>query len=476
MLFFFLNLSGAGLDGAKGFVADDGGIDDDEGGVGMNEAFEEKFSDSLLDDIFAFGPIERKAAGTHAVVEGKLASEGGSEGEGVDGRDAGAEGGGDAGHASRAGEEKDSLGSELVGEMDAGGDDAIGLAFGMNLFLISDRAGSFDAAGDAIEHFETGAGVLSGGGFARKHNGISPFENGVGDVGNLRSSGQGLGDHAFEHVRGDDDGLHGGDALFDDATLNDGELLVRAFHAQISTGDHDGICDGDDAEDIFDGELVFDLGDNFDLWGVVLVEEGAEGRDVVGITDKGERDPIDACFQSDEKIGGIFLGDGGEIDADAREVDVATISESTGGEDAAVEGVGVFFDDLEVNDAVVDKEFLPGLEIMNEVGIVDGNGGGRSLGINGEDEGLIDFELAGGANGTRADGGTLSIEEQGNFLATIGGEGTKFRNHLANKVVGSVRHVQSKYFGAPVDQLGEGLRIGVFGAESGDEFGTAGVR
>ncbi len=72
-------------------------------------------------------------------------------------------------------------------------------------------------------------------------------------------------------MSGDDDGLHGGDALFDDATLNDGELLVRAFHAQISTGDHDGICDGDDAEDIFDGELVFDLGDNFDILGFVLV-------------------------------------------------------------------------------------------------------------------------------------------------------------------------------------------------------------
>jgi hypothetical protein len=46
---------------------------------------------------------------------------------------------------------------------------------------------------------------------------------------------------------------------------------------------------------------------------------------------------------------------------------------------------------------------------------------------------------------------------------------------LANKVVGSVRHVEAKYFSSSIDELGQGVGIGVFWAESSDEFGAAGM-
>ena len=55
----FLNLSGAGLDGTEGFIADDGGVDDDEGSVRVDETFEKKFPDRLLNDRLAFGAFER---------------------------------------------------------------------------------------------------------------------------------------------------------------------------------------------------------------------------------------------------------------------------------------------------------------------------------------------------------------------------------------------------------------------------------
>ena len=66
----FLNMSGAGLNGAKGFIADDGGVDDDKGSVRVDEAFKKKFADGLLNDRFAFGAFEGETAGTNAVVEG----------------------------------------------------------------------------------------------------------------------------------------------------------------------------------------------------------------------------------------------------------------------------------------------------------------------------------------------------------------------------------------------------------------------
>ena len=271
----FLNLSGAGLDGTEGFIADDGGVDDDEGSVRVDETFEKKFPDRLLNDRLAFGAFERETTGANAVVEGELAGEVGREGKSVNGGNAGSEGGGDSGHATRSGKEKDSLGPELVGEMDAGGDDPIGLPVGVDLFLVADGAGALDATGDAVEHLEASAGIFARSGFARKHNGVGPFEDGVGDVGDFGASGERVGDHALEHMGGDDDGFHRGDALLDDSPLNNGEFLVGAFDAEIAASDHDGIGGGDDAEDIFDGELVFDLGDNFHLRAAVLVEEGA---------------------------------------------------------------------------------------------------------------------------------------------------------------------------------------------------------
>jgi hypothetical protein len=36
---------------------------------------------------------------------------------------------------------------------------------------------------------------------------------------------------------------------------------------------------------------------------------------------------------------------------------------------------GVFLYDLEMNDSIIDEEFLSGLEVVNEVRIVDGDGG-----------------------------------------------------------------------------------------------------
>jgi hypothetical protein len=86
-----------------------------------------------------------------------------------------------------------------------------------------------------------------------------------------------------------------------------------------------------------------------------------------------------------------------------------------------VERGGVLFYDLEMNDPIIDEEFLSGLEVVNEVGIVDGDGGWRSFGVDCEDEGIADCELARLAYGSSPDSRTLGIEKDGDFLAPICG-------------------------------------------------------
>ena len=69
----------------------------------------------------------------------------------------------------------------------------------------------------------------------------------------------------------------------------------------------------------------------------------------------------------------------------------------------------------------------------------------------------------------------MSIEEEGDFLAAVGGEGAELGSGLTNEVVSCVGHIEAKDFCPTVEELGEGGGFGVLGTESGDELCSAGV-
>lgn len=155
---------------------------------------------------------------------------------------------------------------------------------------------------------------------------------------------------------------------------------------------------------------------------------------------------------------------------------MTAIAQGASGENTAVKGGGVFFDDLKVNDAVIDEQFLPRREVTNEIGVVDGNRGGGGVGIDGEDEFIADGERAWFSDGAGTDSGALGIEKEGDFLASVGGEGAELGSGLTNEVMSRVGHIEAKDFCPTVEELGEGGGFGVLGTESGDEFCSAGVR
>ena len=94
-----------------------------------------------------------------------------------------------------------------------------------------------------------------------------------------------------------------------------------------------------------------------------------------------------------------------------------------------------------MEDAVIDEKFLAWLEIVQEIGVVDGNGGCGGVWIDAEDESIADFEVAGGADGACPDGGSLGIEENGDFLAATGGKSAKGGCDLADKIVAGMGHI-----------------------------------
>jgi hypothetical protein len=70
----------------------------------------------------------------------------------------------------------------------------------------------------------------------------------------------------------------------------------------------------------------------------------------------------------------------------------------------------------------------------------------------------------------------LGIEKEGDFLASVGGEGAELGSGLTNEVVSCVGHIETKDFCPAVEELRESGGLGVLGTESGDEFCPASVR
>ena len=94
-----------------------------------------------------------------------------------------------------------------------------------------------------------------------------------------------------------------------------------------------------------------------------------------------------------------------------------------------------------MEDAVIDEEFLSRFEIMEEIGVVDGNGGRGGVWIDAEDESIADFEVARGANGACTDGGSLGIEKDGDLFTATGGESAKGGCDLADELVIGMGHI-----------------------------------
>ena len=128
--------------------------------------------------------------------------------------------------------------------------------------------------------------VFTDGGFAGEHHAVGLFVDGIGDVGDLGTGGDGLSDHRFQHVGGDDHGLAVGDAGLDSAALDDGKLLEGALDTEIPSGDHHGIGGAHDLIQVVDGGLVFNLRDDANE-GFFLREKITQERDVGGVTHEG---------------------------------------------------------------------------------------------------------------------------------------------------------------------------------------------
>lgn len=233
----------------------------------------------------------------------------------------------------------------------------MGEALGEDVFF-----GGFDDAGHGEDGFD---GVFADAGFAGEHDGVGSVDDGVGDVGCFGAGGPGVVDHRVEHLGGDDDGLGVALGEFDGSLLDDGDLFEGHFDAEVAAGDHDAVEGGDDVVDVFDGLGLFDLGDDGES-SVFFVHDAVDVFDVVSAADEGEGDDVGADAQGPAEVFDVLLGEGGDGDGDAGEVESLVVGDHAAFDDAGADVGSVDRGDFEGDAAVVHEDAFAGGDVFGE--------------------------------------------------------------------------------------------------------------
>ena len=264
-------------------------------------------------------------------------------------------------------------------------------------------------------------GILAGGTFGGEHDGVGAVVDGVGDVGGFGASGARVVDHRLEHLGGGDDGLAVLGGAADDVLLDGGDFFGRDFDAEIAAGDHDAVGDFEDGVEVLDGLGLFEFGDD-----PCVGFEGGEAvldvADVVGGADEGDGDGVDALADGEDEVFFVLLGERGDVDGDAGEVDALVLAEHAAVDDLADYVFAFDGLDAELDEAVGEEDAGAVFEVFGEglEGGADEGGGAFDLArgdgeaLAGDElDGLVVLELAG------ADLGTLQVGEDADGLGFL---------------------------------------------------------
>ncbi len=178
---------------------------------------------------------------------------------------------------------------------------------------------ALDLAGDARHGRHRLRRVLPGRGLVAQHHGIHPFVDRTGHVAHLGPRRTRRMHHRVEHLRGDDHGALGRDALLHDAALRPGNGLGGQLDAQVAARHHHAVRGLDDLVDMVQTLLILDLRDDLDRT-VVLVQNGLHGLHVAGAPHEGVGDEIDVVPDGPFDEAAVLLRHRRQVERHARHV------------------------------------------------------------------------------------------------------------------------------------------------------------
>src|SRR5665213_714203 len=317
-------------------------------------------------------------------------------------------------------------------------------------------AAAFDAHGDLVENFDALDGIFSDGGFAAQHDRVRLFKNRVRHVGDFRARRHRRFDHAFEHVRGDDDRTADAQTRFDNAPLHNRQFFIGNFNPQIAARDHDAVGFLDDGFEIGNRLLILDFGDDQRLR-FAGFKHFAKLKQVAGFAHERERDEIHFEFEAELHVLDVFGRERGQTDFDAGQIDMTAAAEFAFRENFAFNLVAVFGEHFHLDRAVVNQHDIADADVIDKIFVIHIH---RmlfqiALAAHGEREFLAGLQIQRHAQIAGADGRTLRVHhDAGEIFARSGGGATVF-DDAAHPLVRRVRHVEAENVDARVHELAD---------------------
>ncbi len=349
------------------------------------------------------------------------------------------------GHLAGAREDDELRLVDGVREHHGGADGFLPLGGENGVVRVARAAAQGDAPRHAVEHLHAINRVFALRRLAAEHHGVGLFKDSIRHIGDLGTGRNRVGDHAFEHVGGDDHGAAKMDALFDDPALDDREFLHLAFDAEVATGHHDGIGGADDVFDITHGVLILDFGDCARV-GAKAAEHAFEFQNIGGLAAKTQRHKIHAHLDAEFDILEVFFRERREVHLHAGKVDVAAGTKISLGEDLALHAVGVFFQHLHVDDPVVHEHDIAHMDVVHEAVVIHIH---RVVllalrAAHGEFKNIAGLEIQLRREIAGADRGALRIEKDRAIHIQTRGDAADALHNIAHPIVPRMAHVQAK--------------------------------
>ena len=93
---------------------------------------------------------------------------------------------------------------------------------------------------------------------------------------------------------------------FRSCVLNQWNFLCRNLYAEVATGYHQAVGYFEDFIQVVNALLVLDFGDDLDVLAIMLLQQFANFKHVTCFTNEGSGNKIDALFDPENDIVGVF--------------------------------------------------------------------------------------------------------------------------------------------------------------------------
>ena len=193
------------------------------------------------------------------------------------------------------------------------------------------------------------------------------------------------------------------------------------------------------------------------------------------LANEGGSNEINALLATEDEVALVFLGQGRQLDGDARQVDALVFAQVTVVEHFTDHFALGDFDDVQANQAVVNQDAVADAQVAGKTGIGDGDFvfvahhglvGGEGEGLAGDQGDVVAaFELDG------ADFRTLGVQQDGCVLAGFGHDSAQVADATTVFGVVAVGEVQAHDVHAGIQHLAQHFFGFGLGTDGADDFG-----